>query len=72
MIRFTYQLPNGFDPRQLHRDFAKMGVCESGYEYLPGEQVWHLTVTHGDQAFRAETVLKIHGIRFEVCIVGGG
>ena len=66
MIRFTYQLPDDLDPRRLHRDFAKMGVRESGYDYLPASDVWHLTVTEGDQAFRSETVLRIRRIPFEV------
>ena len=72
MIRFIYRLPTDLDPGQLHKDFRKMEVLESDYDYLPGERAWRLTVTEGDQAFRVETVLKIRRIPFEVRVGGGG
>lgn len=69
MIQFIYQLPDDIDPRKLHRDFYRMGVRESNYDYLPKERLWRLTVDDCDQAFKAETVLKIHRIPFDARVV---
>jgi len=69
MIQFIYQLPDDLDPRRLHKDFITMGVRESTYDYLPKEGLWRLTVDDCDQAFKAETVLKIGGIPFTSKVV---
>ena len=69
MIRFTYRLLDDLDPRQVNRDFGKMGVLSTEYSYRPANQTWCLTVSDEDQAYRAETVLKIRRIPFSSKVV---
>lgn len=64
MIRFSYKVPDELDPRQLNKDFIKMGVLSTEYSYQPADRTWRLTVSDEDQAFRVETVLKIRRILF--------